>query len=49
MNVLLTITIFQPGLSAQAASAAQLDLLAAAPALYVKETYAADLRVIGSL
>jgi hypothetical protein len=47
MNVSLTITIVQPGLSVQAASVAQLDLLAAA-ASYVKETYAADFRVVGS-
>jgi hypothetical protein len=47
MTIFLTITIVQPGLSAQAASTAQLNLLAAA-ASYVKETYAADLRVIGN-
>jgi len=47
MNVQLTITIVQPGLSAQAASEAQLDLLAAT-ASYAKETFAADLRVLGS-
>lgn len=47
MNARLTITVVQPGLSAHGASAAQLDLLAAA-ASYVKETFAADFRVIGS-
>jgi superfamily II DNA or RNA helicase len=48
LNVTLTITVVQPGLSAAQASEAQLDLLAAT-ASYVKETYAADLRVIGSV
>jgi superfamily II DNA or RNA helicase len=47
LNVALTITIVQPGLSAQAASETQLELLAAT-ASYLKETFAADLQVIGS-